>query len=113
MSNTSNYDFLSDVVTTPDGGCCSIINNAFEPLVINQSGLLRFSPDGELVWQKYYQSEDGGVDDQYLHNLITTPDQGFLLTGFCYYPDPENPSIYWVHPYYVKVDSSGQFPVGN
>ena len=62
-----------------------------------------------MLWQKYYQSSDQGVFDEELTYLILTPDSGFLMTGFCYYPDPDNPDLYWLHPYYVKTDSLGNF----
>ncbi len=108
ISNTSNNDFLSSITMTKDDGCATIINEAFRPLYINRNGLLRFSSDGELLWQQYYQSPDPGVNNEDLTNLILAPDQGFLLTGTCGYPDPENPYS-WLHPYYVKVDSLGNF----
>ncbi len=31
------------------------------------------------------------------------------MTGFCYYPDPDDPDLYWLHPYYIKTDSLGNF----
>jgi hypothetical protein len=109
LLTTSNYDFYSDIVTTPDNGCAALIIQAYLPLDINNTGILRFSSDGELLWQKFYQSPDQGVWDEGLNFLIPTPDSGFLMTGSCYYPDPENPDLYWLHPYYVKTDSLGNF----
>jgi hypothetical protein len=61
------------------------------------------------LWQQYYQSSDQGVYNEEISNLILTPDSGFLMIGDCYYPDPENPDLLWLHPYYVKVDSVGNF----
>ncbi|MCK9401278.1 MAG: T9SS type A sorting domain-containing protein [Bacteroidales bacterium] len=106
---TSDNDFFRSIVITPDGGCAALIFGAFLPLYNNRTGILKFSPDGELLWQQYYQSPDQGVDNEDLSNLILTPDHGFLMTGYCGYPDPVNPSIAWLHPYYVKVDSLGNF----
>ena len=48
-------------------------------------------------------------NDEVIYNLLLTPDNGFLMTGYCYYPDPDNPDLYWLHPYYVKTDSLGNF----
>ena len=50
-----------------------------------------------------------GIGSPTLSNLILTPDEGFLMTGWCYYPDPDNPTLAWLHPYYVKTDSLGNF----
>lgn len=109
LMSTSNYDFYSDIVTTPDGGCAAVIINAFHPLFINRKGILRFSTDGDLLWQYYYPSQDPGIQEEFLSNLLLTPDNGFLMTGYCYYPDPDNPGLSWLHPYYVKTDSLGNF----
>ncbi|HOX77554.1 MAG TPA: hypothetical protein PLW31_05895 [Bacteroidales bacterium] len=106
---TSNIDFFSDIVNTPDGGCATLIYKTFFPESINRSGILKFSSDGALLWQKYYESSDQGVANEDLSNIIITPDNGFLISGFCYYPDPENTDLYWLHPYYIKTDSLGNF----
>jgi hypothetical protein len=110
FTTTSDDDFYHDVVSTPDNGCAAMVIQAFYPnYSLNNTGILRFSSDGELLWQKYYQSSDQGVWDEELNDLILTPDSGFLMTGFCYYPDPDNPDLNWLHPYYVKTDSLGNF----
>ena len=109
LMTTSNYDFYNDIVVTPDGGCAAMVIQAFHPLYIYNTGILRFSPDGDLLWQRYYQSQDPGIQEEDLFNLLLTPDNGFLMTGYCYYPDPENPGLSWLHPYYVKADSLGNF----
>jgi hypothetical protein len=109
LITTSNYDFYTDITATPDGGCAAVVINAFHPLFVNRKGLLRFSTDGDLLWQQYYQSPNQGIQDESLSNLLLTPDNGFLMTGYCYYPDPDNPGLSWLHPYYVKTDSLGNF----
>ena len=101
-------DFYFDVVSTNDGGCAALVYGAFMP-IINRSGILRFSSSGDLIWQQYYQSADQSLFGATLSDLIITPDGGFLLTGFCYYLDPDNPTFGWLHPYYIKTDSLGNF----
>jgi hypothetical protein len=108
ISTFSKYDFFWDCVCTYDGGCAALIYGAYT-LTYNRAGILKFSSTGELLWQQYYQSEDLGVIDPELSDLIITPDRGFLMTGFCFYPDPEHPEIGWLHPYYIKTDSLGNF----
>ncbi len=109
LMTTSNYDFYTDIIVTTDGGCATLVIQTFHPLFINRKGLLRFSTNGDLLWQHYYQSQDPGIQDDNLYNLLLTPDKGFLMTGYCYYPDPDNPGLSWLHPYYVKTDSLGNF----
>ena len=109
LSTTSNNDFFMDLVGTPDRGCAGLVFGAFYPLFEYRSGIVRFTSNGDLLWQQYYQSQDPGIDNENLSNLLLTPDSGFLMTGYCYYPDPGNPGLSWLHPYYVKTDSLGNF----
>ena len=106
---TSDYDFFPDVVSTSDGGCAVLVYGAFIPLFTYRAGILKFSAGGDLLWQQYFQSSDQSVNGVDLSNLILAPDEGFLLSGFCYYLDPENPDLAWLHPYYIKADSLGVF----
>jgi hypothetical protein len=109
LITSSMSDFYFDLVCTNDGGSAALVYGAFTP-IINRAGILRFSSDGELLWQQYYQGEDPSVFAATLTNLVLTPDQGFLMTGFCYYPDPDpNNHFSWLHPYYIKTDSMGIF----
>jgi len=41
--------------------------------------------------------------------MIMTPDKGFLITGYADYEDPTHPNLYWLHPFFMKVDSLGNF----
>jgi len=109
ISTTSEHDFFRDIVTTLDEGCAVLIYGAFLPLTTFKTGIMKFSSKGDLLWQKYYESSDTNIFGENLSNLIMTPDQGYLLTGYCYYIDPENPSYGWLHPYYIKADSFGNF----
>jgi hypothetical protein len=107
LTTISNNDTFWDVVYTNDGGCAALVYGAFSPL-LNRAGILKFSSNGDLLWQQYYQSDDSGIGSPELSNLIRTPDEGFLMTGWCYYPDPDT-TLAWLHPYYVKTDSLGNF----
>jgi len=109
LLTTSENDFYMDIVSTPDGGCAALIFGAFYPQYNFRTGILRFSSDGDILWQQYYQSPDQGVDNEEISNLLLSPDSGFLMTGWCYYPDPDNPSLLWLHPYYIKTDSLGNW----
>ncbi|MCK9401282.1 MAG: T9SS type A sorting domain-containing protein [Bacteroidales bacterium] len=109
FSTTSDNDFFWDVVCTPDGGCAVLVYGAFIPLFTYRAGILKFSAGGDLLWQQYYQSPDQSVSGVTLSDLNLAPDEGFLLSGFCYYLDPENPDLAWLHPYYIKADSLGYF----
>ncbi len=109
ISTTSDIDFFKDVVAFQSEGCAALVCQTYNPLHIYRTGILRFSPNGELLWQKYHQSPDPEVENESLSDLILTPDSGFLMTGYCYYPGAEDTTLVWLHPYYVKTDSQGNF----
>lgn len=108
LTSISNNDAFMDVICLSGGGCSVLVYDAFTSS-FNRAGILRFSSNGDLLWQQYYQSEDPGVFGTTLSNLILSQDEGFLMTGFCYYLDPDNPNLAWLHPYYIKTDSLGNF----
>jgi len=62
-----------------------------------------------LLWKKYYNGQDSLIRNSEVESIITTPDNGYLITGSCAYPDPDNPNIGRFKPYYIKTDSDGNF----
>jgi hypothetical protein len=108
LITTSTIDFYYDGVCTLDDGYAALVFGAFTPSSY-RTGILKFSSSGDLIWQQYYQSVDQSLFDATISDLIIAPDGGFLLTGNCTYLDPENPTIGWIHPYYIKTDSLGNF----
>ena len=103
------WDIADCIVITPDAGAAVTINFIGPTGWTDRICLTRFMPDGELLWTKCYNSTDTSLRNEDDYNLITTPDNGFLITGFCYYEDPTHPNLYWPEPYYIKVDSTGEF----
>jgi hypothetical protein len=70
--------------------------------------LAKFSASGDLEWKQCYNSPDSLLGNEDSENLILTPDNGFLITGWCYYTNPSH-TLNWLHPYYIKTDSIGNF----
>ncbi|MCO6488411.1 MAG: T9SS type A sorting domain-containing protein [Phaeodactylibacter sp.] len=60
--------------------------------------LLKFSPEGEIIWQKDY----GGAGKDGFFSYRKTPDGGYILGGFSRSLDPSGDF------YLVKVDSEGE-----
>lgn len=108
LSNFSRSDYFKDVVCTPDGGCAGLLDFSYscDQCVL---GILRFSSEGELLWQNYYESQDQRIIQERMSNLLFTPDHGFLMSGQCTYPNAEDSTNHRIHPYFIKTDSLGNF----
>ena len=105
----NNTDFSRCITVTPSGESVVILNLTNPDHHIERICLAKLSTDGVLLWKQCYTSADTSQRGEDTYDLIVTPDLGFLVTGFCYYEDPEVPNKWWLHPYFLKVDSSGNF----
>ena len=101
-------DYAFHILTTDDGGCVTLLFSGHD----NKNDrvcLARFNKDGDLSWKECYNSQDTSLWNPFGQSFIQTQDDGFLITGYCYYEDPNPPHYGWVKPYYIKVDSLGVF----
>jgi type IX secretion system substrate protein len=71
--------------------------------------LAKLSGDGEFIWKRCYNSNDTSIYNGEARDLTICPDGGFLITGSCYYEDPNPPNYLWKKPYFIKTDSDGFF----
>ena len=105
FSSPGYQDYFRGLCTTSDGGCATIM---LGESLNDKDYLCRFSNEGELLWQYYYPPTSGQTDSERATNLILCPDQGFLMSGFCYYANPWD-TLGYLSPYYIKTDSLGNF----
>jgi len=108
LYSEDHHDFAHCLCLTPDGGCAVTLDVTGSVLYEDRICLAKFSPDGEMEWKQCFNSSDSLMGNEIDENLILTPDHGFLITGWCYYADPTG-TLAWVHPYYIKADSLGNF----
>jgi hypothetical protein len=101
-------DFAKCICITPDGGCAITLDYTGLTLWDDRICLAKFSPGGIMEWKQCYNSQDSLLGNEEEENLILTPDHGFLISGWCYYTDTTG-TLAWVHPYYIKTDSVGNF----
>ncbi|MDZ7743296.1 MAG: T9SS type A sorting domain-containing protein [Bacteroidota bacterium] len=76
------------------------------PEQIEQVYLFCYSQEGELLWTKPYATkydypEIGFATGRDLYHF----NDYYLISGYCYWPYPDNPEIYYLHPMIIKVDS--------
>jgi hypothetical protein len=105
----NNHDFSSCITITTDESVAIVLNYTNPEPWVDRICLAKLSPGGDLVWKQCYTSADTSQQNEDSFDLIQTPDHGFLITGFCYYEDPTYPNHWIPHPYFLKVDSIGNF----
>jgi hypothetical protein len=104
-----HWDFLwgspSDISINDEGNILILTRFESEEQ-INQIFLLCYSPDGELLWSKPYASKTN-------HPLISFAygtklyhfGEDYIVSGYCYYPYPDNPNHVWMRPLFIGIDS--------
>jgi hypothetical protein len=105
----NHFDFASCLTLTTNGGVAVAIFQINSDPQVDRICLAKLSKDGELFWKHCYTTVDTSQRNEDIYDIIVTPDKGFLLTGFCDYEDPEVPNKWWLHPYFLKTDSLGNF----
>jgi hypothetical protein len=105
----NNTDYAMCFTLTPEGNIVVVLFLTNPESWVDRICLAKLSSDGELVWKQCYTTTDSSQRNEVPLNIILTPDQGFLITGYCDYEDPTYPNRWWLHPYYLKVDSAGNF----
>lgn len=74
---------------------------------INQIFLICYSPDGDLLWSRPYASKNNHslINFAYCTKIYRFGNE-YILSGYCYYPYPGNPTHVWMRPLFIGVDSS-------
>lgn len=103
------YNYATAMVTTPDDGLAVLLAYMQWPVEGDRICLAKFDKDGNLNWLQRYNSADTSLNNEDAYDLTISPDGGFIITGACYYKDPNNPSNSWLKPYYIKTGSNGRF----
>ena len=104
-----DYDFthgcLNDVMIFDNGDvlCLGWMESDQE---IDKIFLYYLDANGNLVWRESYASKtDHPLVMERLPLHIKKCNDLFIITGWCYYPHPQNPSVGSKRPFYIGVDS--------
>ncbi|HPT15363.1 MAG TPA: T9SS type A sorting domain-containing protein [Bacteroidales bacterium] len=63
---------------------------------------------GHILWMNQIAPNyEVPFNSSLINDFCLTTDGGFLMSGYCYYPDPLNPGWDWLQPLLVKTDSLG------
>ncbi len=95
-----------DIIISDEGNI--IVLTRFEDgnQQINQIFLLCYSPDGDLLWSKPYatKTEHPLIAFAYGTKLYHFGED-YIISGYCYYPYPDNPNHVWMRPLFIGIDS--------
>lgn len=105
----NNHDFSSCLTLTSDGSVALALNYTNPEPNVERICLTKLNEEGGVLWKQCYTSNDTCQREELSLDLLQTPDEGFLITGWCYYEDPTIPHHFIPHPYLLKVDSIGNF----
>ena len=104
-----HHDYGYDLAVSPNGGVAFIIAYSGIDYSDDRVCLAKFTKEGEFLWKKCYNLPDSvSMNNEIMNDVISTPDSGFLMTGFCYYSNPEDSLTAYLSPYYIKTDSEGE-----
>jgi hypothetical protein len=105
----NHHDFAYDVVTHDDGS--SMVLTLYNGFFLGENiHLFKLDPEGNILWRKEYARDEvyPEIHSPTAYKLIKTNDNGYMMTGYCYWPDPNNPNLYGLRPIYIKVNNQGK-----
>jgi len=101
------WGYPMDIILNTEGNIIVLCRLESEEQ-INQVFLLCYNPEGDLLWSKPYASK---VDDPLIYfasgEKLYSFGDGYLISGYCYYPYPDDPNQYhgWLHPMFIGIDN--------
>ncbi|HLN52859.1 MAG TPA: T9SS type A sorting domain-containing protein [Lentimicrobium sp.] len=107
-NNPNNEDFFWDAVSLPSGEIVTLsIQN--DPQNSQAFHIHKFNSNGVQLWRKELASAQLHPDiwDPEAWKLLLLPDGGFLVTGYCYWPNPGPTQMKYIRSFLVKADSAG------
>ncbi len=107
IEDDNNY--ADAIVLTQDNGIVVLLRYMSTIPFTDRICLAKFNSLGSLQWKQCYNGSDTSVYNEDGRDITLTPDNGFLITGECDYESPIPPHAWWSKPYFIKVDSVGDF----
>lgn len=100
IGNINKYDYASHIIQSLDNNYIVLINYLNDT---SRIGLVKLDSIGNIIWQNdythHYFSE--------AKDLLETSDNGYLITGLTYTPNPGDSTIAWLRSMLIKVDKDG------
>jgi len=73
---------------------------------IRQIFIICFDENGNLKWMQPYatQYDHPEIGLAFGRELLKNQNS-YYITGYCYWPYPENPHVWWLRPFFIGIDS--------
>ena len=106
--NTPNPNDESGQAIWPiPGGYIALFHAYGEDPLHQRVWLYRLNSMGEIIWKQLYGQSSNNIINELGESLFITQDYHFIITGYCDYPNPGNPTPYYLRPFIIKTDSTG------
>ncbi len=106
-SHETQWSSWGQSIRPVPGGYIALIWGYGHDIQQDRIWLFRLNEGGDLLWTLCYAQSDTLIDNEISVTMIVTPDAHYLISGYCYYPDTNNPLYYLLRPFIIKVDSTG------
>ncbi|MFH1297558.1 MAG: T9SS type A sorting domain-containing protein [Bacteroidota bacterium] len=97
-----------DIVQLPDDGYLALINYYGYDNAYKRVWLFRLDPDGDLLWQKVYCTQNPELAHSWGYKLMVSEDGSFLISGTTAIEYPVGSGLWWGEPLLVKTDPNGE-----
>jgi hypothetical protein len=102
-----SYDYGNAILSLEDGSYIYLMGRILDPDRGPVPWLMHLDPLGNMIWEKAYLTDDSLFVSPWSRQLIITPQQKYLISGYVYYPDSGQVQPWWVQPMLILADSNG------
>jgi hypothetical protein len=101
-----DWGVFQDVIILENGDIVALAYLYYIDDYTDQIFLYYFDNEGELLWKKSYASKDNHplVMPRKGKKLIVH-DNGYMIVGDCYYPNPGTTTPGYLRPFFINIDS--------
>ena len=100
-----NYGYGMDIILT-DNDEVVVLAYLLQDGQVDMIHLIGLNTDGEVLWKKPYASKnDYPWIDQAIGYDVTEIDDNYYISGFCYWPYPDEPDHVFLRPLFIGIDS--------
>jgi hypothetical protein len=105
--HSENLNGGHDIISLLDNSYVFLVSNWGNTFPEPSVWLMHLDQTGGIIWEQEYFANDSLMNSETPRSLTVTPDNNYLISGMCYYPDSGQVSPWWVQPMLIMADSTG------